>query len=79
MKTEKILVFTDTNKQAQFETEVENVQHEAFRLISAFEAFQRWEKISNVNQFESLCSNPIQAMNQVLQNNSGINLKAYRR
>ena len=48
MKTEKVLVFTDKNRQAKFETEVENVQHEAERLISTFEAFQPWERINSI-------------------------------
>jgi len=76
MKTERILIFTDVNKQSQFETEVENVQHEAERLISTFEAFQPWDRINSIDQFEDLCSDPVNAMDQTLIAHSGINLTA---
>ena len=74
MKNERILIHTDRNKQAEFEQNIEDVQSEANRLINTFEAFQPWKRITTLDEFILLVTNPMDLYNKTLQANSGINI-----
>lgn len=72
----KVLIFTDTHKQTDFENSIEVTQSEANRLIDLFHNFQPWNKIKTIEDFEALCSDPLGLFNRTLQNNSGVNIQA---
>jgi len=76
MKNERLLISKNTHKQSEFENSVESVQSGANELINLFETFQPWCKIETVDDFETLCINPIKVMDNALQANSGVNLEA---
>ena len=58
----------------EFENTIETTQYEANRLVELFHSFQPWKKITNLNDFESLCVDPIRLMHETLQQNSGVNV-----
>jgi hypothetical protein len=69
MKTERILIFTDVNKQNELETQVENVQTGATDLIHIFESFQSYRKIQTQDEFETLVRDPLAMFDEALQTN----------
>lgn len=76
MKKERILIYQDKNKSNEFENSVEATQVEAERLITTFEAFQPWRKITSFEDFIDLVTNPKDFYDTTLQGNSGIDTKA---
>jgi hypothetical protein len=76
MKTEKILIFTDTNKAGELDRNVEATQQGANDLIHIFESFQSYKKITSLDDFETLIADPLAMFDKTLQANSGINLEA---
>jgi hypothetical protein len=76
MKKERILIFTDSHKQADFENLIEATQSESNRLIELYHSFQPWNKIKTIQEFEALCSDPLGEYDRTLQNNFGVDLKS---
>lgn len=69
MKKERILIFTDINKQTDFENSVEVTQQGANDLIQIFESFQGYKKIRSLDDFETLVQNPLSMFDDALQTN----------
>lgn len=73
-KEERILLFSDNGKKVDLDRTAEAVCNSANDLISTLHAFQSWRKITNIEQFESLCQDPIKYMDDILIEKSGVNL-----
>ena len=69
MKTERILIFTDTNKAGELDRNIEATQQGANDLIHIFESFQSYKKIQTLDDFESLVSDPLSMFDETLQTN----------
>ena len=69
MKTERILIFSNEKKQVEFQVALEDVQSEANRLIDLFQAFQPYNKIKSIGDFEKLIKDPCGEFDEALQAN----------
>lgn len=66
---ERVLVYFDKNKASKFEAEVEATQQGANDLIHIFESFQSYKKITSLDDFETLVSDPLGLFDDALQTN----------
>jgi len=56
--TQKLLISTDRNGIAEFQRAVQGTAEAANQLIQVYEAFQPWEKVTSLDQFTELVSDP---------------------
>jgi len=56
--TQKLLISTDRNGIAEFQKAVQGTAEAANQLIQVYEAFQPWEKVTSLDQFTELVSDP---------------------
>jgi hypothetical protein len=73
---EKVLISYDSQKAGDLDRNVEFAQQGANDLIHIFESFQSYKKITSLDDFETLVSDPLGLFDKTLQSNSGIDLKA---
>ena len=58
MKTEKILISTDNGRITEFKKAVVGTAEACGSLVSIFNEFQSWERITTIEQFEKLVADP---------------------
>lgn len=64
---EKIKIYYDRQKADEFEKSVESVQAEANFLIELYHNFQSLKRITTIQEFESLISDPIKEFDKTIQ------------
>lgn len=75
---ERKLIFTDTGKQQTFLQEVEAVKNDASALVQIFEDFQEFKKIGTLQEFEVLCSDPVQYFDETIKGNVSLKMTGGR-
>ena len=74
-KEQRILLYTDSRKKANFQNEIETTQQGANDLVHVFHSFQDYLKITSLDEAETLIADPLGLFDKTLQSNSGIDLK----
>ena len=74
-KEQRILLYTDSRKKAEFQNGLEATQNGANDLVHVFCSFQDYLKITSLDEAETLIADPLGLFDKTLQSNSGIDLK----
>lgn len=71
--SERILIYEDNGKRQAFLKDAEATRDAANALILTFQEFQEFKKISSLEDFERLCSDPVQFFDETIK--AGVSLK----
>lgn len=74
----KVLISVDRNGIAEFQKSVQGTAEAANQLIQAYEAFQPWEKVTSLDLFTELVSDPKQAYDNAIIANIGVTAKGLK-
>ena len=76
--SEKILIFEDKGKQQTFLKDAEAVRDAANTLALTFQDFQPFKIVSTLEDFELLCSDPVQYFDETLKANVSLKMTGNR-